>query len=931
MRRWLCAALLTAPWAAWAQDAGPPAADGGEPDPARVAQLVAMADDAITGLARERNLAGLKAFRAKDFPAALQLFREAHDLAPGDPEITNNLGFLYQALGNRAEAERWYRETLDRAPQRGVAWLNLADLLAEGGQPEALAQAAEALVRARQIRGNAWKIIRRQARVATARGLLADAERFYREAGEAGDEGLALEIGDFFREQGRTDDALGWYRRVQGDGLLAEASQRIRAVQVDLQARRYGWTAPDAEVPAAARARFERATAASKQGQAKVAERLLREALGEAPLFAEAHGALAELLAARGAHDEAERAWLRALVLDGGNAELLAGLGRFLAQRERPGEAAFFLGRAVAQRPDWLALQLDLALAWQAAGELPRALRRVELYLAALPEDAPAEAARALRATLRASLPDAPADPPEQDPTPSALGQALARARGALAAGDPGKAMAALEGLEHTPAVLNLRGRILLATGRLAEAEAAFAESLAAAPKQAAIWEQRALVARGRDRTADARGWLERAEVLGSPTAALRLARLDADRGESPWPDWIADLGRWGRLAAARDRLTAYLAAGAPGGEADGARALFAELRRRQRAAWIALGGGALALLGLLGLALRRVWGGAGLEALLARHPDTGPEVQQVLSAIRHEVLKHNTMVLTGLVDAIELGEPFADQAAWCRRSLLGAPGGKGEGSAHARLRGYAARLARLGRARGLRLNLRRNDKALSALLEGFRTLEGAAGLLDRAPRLGPGGQARLLRALRRAARLLNVQGYEGVRALLDQLRVLRVDAALLETLFSRTCNEPAFAEARIAPLAIEADADALPTAVVVPRYAFDDILHNLLRNGIQSSLAHCPAGEPVRIGLGVAVEVDPITGLARVALRILDRSPQRLTPEMLRGRYIEEGLGLTADLVSRHEGTLDVEGAAPPWQKAVVVKLPLHDADEET
>ena len=50
----------------------------------------------------------------------------------------------------------------------------------------------------------------------------------------------------------------------------------------------------------------------------------------------------------------------------------------------------------------------------------------------------------------------------------------------------------------------------------------------------------------------------------------------------------------------------------------------------------------------------------------------------------------------------------------------------------------------------------------------------------------------------------------------------------------------------------------------------------------------------------------------------------------MLRGRYIEEGLGLTADLVSQHEGTLDVRREAAPWSKAVVLKLPRADVDDD-
>ena len=109
-----------------------------------------------------------------------------------------------------------------------------------------------------------------------------------------------------------------------------------------------------------------------------------------------------------------------------------------------------------------------------------------------------------------------------------------------------------------------------------------------------------------------------------------------------------------------------------------------------------------------------------------------------------------------------------------------------------------------------------------------------------------------------------------------------------------------------------------------MPRHAFEDVVANLIRNAIQSSVRH--AEGPVHIGLAVHDEVDMITGLQRLVLLIRDRSPQQLTPEMLRGRYIEEGLGLTADLVSQYEGSLDVIEASAPWTKAVMFQLPQVD-----
>jgi hypothetical protein len=81
-------------------------------------------------------------------------------------------------------------------------------------------------------------------------------------------------------------------------------------------------------------------------------------------------------------------------------------------------------------------------------------------------------------------------------------------------------------------------------------------------------------------------------------------------------------------------------------------------------------------------------------------------------------------------------------------------------------------------------------------------------------------------------------------------------------------------------------------------------------------------------IGLGLEIEIDAVTGLERAVFLVRDRSRESLTAEMLRGRYIEEGLGLAADLVSRYDGTLDVLPGEGGWSKAVAVKLPLAEVE---
>ncbi|HLT38315.1 MAG TPA: hypothetical protein VK034_18645, partial [Enhygromyxa sp.] len=105
------------------------------------------------------------------------------------------------------------------------------------------------------------------------------------------------------------------------------------------------------------------------------------------------------------------------------------------------------------------------------------------------------------------------------------------------------------------------------------------------------------------------------------------------------------------------------------------------------------------------------------------------------------------------------------------------------------------------------------------------------------------------------------------------------------------------------------------------------DILANVLRNSLMSSVMY--AEPPIGLGVELATEIDDITGLSSLAIRIKDRSPERLTNEMLRGRYVERGMGITADLLSRYDGSIAVEPEAG-WEKAVVLRFFALDQVDE-
>jgi Flp pilus assembly protein TadD len=894
-------------------------------------------DDAMAKIALSRAAEARAFIKKKDYPGALARYREAHDLAPTNPEIANNLGYIYYLLGNYDEAERLYRLTLSLEPERFVVYLNLADLLAEQGPtPERLAEAQALLARARELKGNRPQVIIRQARVAVASGEFAAAERFYREflAQKPATPKLALELGDFYRDQGRSDEALGWYRSIEDEELGRDAAARIWELEVEKQSKRFGWTSNTGVIPVRARMLETRGRVLLAKGQVDEAERLLVEALSLAPAFSAARADLGDLMRQTGRPAEAELEYLRAIAVDHENAEVHARLGElYLASaggQPRFAEAAIFLGRAVALRPDWTALELKLATALQGAGDLFGALEHVNKYLAGVHSDEDQNAALALKRSIEALVPPAALVGPGMMASvfePRAgmserLAMAFGKARAHLARGEVDAAMAVLRELpdkERGVEVLNLEARILLGAGRVAEAARTMQDSLRIDESQAVVHGQLGTILLELGDARAARLHFSRSEELGDPSAMFQLARLDAGELEAGLTSWVHDAPRAFALYESMERLDAFLATGAASIYRKEAEALRQTVRDRLAVVAAACSAALLLVVLTAFFVLRRIYGGADLMTLIAKHPEAGPDVQRVLSAVRHEVLKHNTMMLDGLVDAMESGRDAGELAVHFGKAICGEGA---HGGLDVRLAGYVDALDRIGGANRTRLNLRRKDPAVAPLLRGIRILARAGGKLVRYPALGDGDRAALLRELKIAAHLLNTTGYEAVRGLLDRLRALQIDAELLRSVFERCTREPSFSGVAFAPLELEVRLDE-PAGIHVPRAAFEDVMANLVRNAIQSSLKYGEERDAVHIGFGVGAEVDPVTGLERVVFEVRDRSRKVLTAEMLRGRYIEEGLGLTADLVSRYDGTLDVVPGTGVWSKAVVVKLP--------
>lgn len=894
-------------------------------------------DKSFKKMAGIRHNEALRHFAAKDYPKALAALKAAYDLNNKDPEIVNDLAYLLHTLGNREGAVRYYQEALVLAPGRYTAHINLADLLMETAQTdESQTEAAELLVRARELSGNKPSVILRQARVAARRGRFEEARLYYKEIEMRTELTAArlIEIGDFYRDFGRRDVAENYYKRIDESGAHGPAAlRRLEQLVVARTAKRYGWASSLRPVPVPAQALLARARLFLGQDRVIEARGLFEEALSQAPHYGEARMWLGDVKRRQGDLAGAELAYLRALALDSSNAEVHLRLGElYLAddERNRSAEAVLFLHNALQLRPEWRSVRLRLARACQAAGDLAEARHYVDHFLEDAATDNPERAEALLIASALEGVLTRRGDWPSQpDVATESLGaevvQVLNRARSYLELNRPDAAMAELLALpadQRHPAVLNLEGRILTATDRLTQAIARFEESLAQEPGQPVTHEQLGLLHEGLGNTEAAANHFSMALELGSSLAGLHLVRLQLSATQA-LPDRLRELAQPGQLWQMRVELQAAISSDPDGLFAEEARALLDKVEDRLLALAIAYGLSLLALLGALFLWWQRRFGGSDLKTLVQLHPEAGPEVQRVLAAIRHEVLKHNTMVLSGLVQTLEAGGDASSQAQHLRDTLFG---NSREEAVLGHLLSYCEQLRQIGRTHGVRLNLRHRDTAMMAILEGFALLGKAAGKLERVEFMRPAEKRKLARTLKEAAQRLNVEGYEAVRTLLDRLRLLQVDGTLLKKIYTRICKEP-----KLAGLGLEGPildfGTPGPITILVPRSAFEDVLGNLIRNAVVTT---CEAGlDSRRIGLGMATEIDPITGFETALFAVRDLSPRPLTTEMIRGRYIEGGLGLSSDLVARYEGSIDVEEGPGDWAKSVVVSFPLATKGE--
>jgi len=671
---------------------------------------------------------------------------------------------------------------------------------------------------------------------------------------------------------------------------------------------------------------YTAAGAALRAGDLAGAERQLQRAIEDSPWFPKAHYLLGIIFARSGRFPQAAEQLKISIRMDRFDYEAHMVLGllykkEFAGAEDEP--AIRHLETALQLRPDLYHLEFQLGQLY-ARIDREKARRHYTRFLnAPIPDDDPdRELARRARDELNRepSSEEAPflTEPPRdlrrlEPELQRMINEAYLRVAEEQ---DLHQAERVLERARkkfpREEIVLNELAKVAYALDRRGDAREFWEKSLAMKADQMEVHERLGLLLEA-DLPAEATTHLRRAAELGSSTARFRLAQL-------LWTDL--------RMLEASDELDRYLLAAGPYDLYwDAARRLRERMDQVFLRIYLAIGALLLALIALPAWQVYRRLRGASLAQLLARAPKSFPEVARILSLIRHEILKHNTAFLTDVGRALEMDEPDAEaRATIVARRLFGEhrggtpaqagrEGGMRERGIYGRFLGYMAELQKVGRSHGVTLNLGRKDPIFSAMIAAFEDLRGLEALQRTTSRDKPSLKLEWARKLVRSGHVLGRKAFESLSSVIHALCIVEVDEALVREVFGHVVAEAQFTGLDIAELAVTGER----ARVRVFRSDLEDILTNVIRNSLHSSVLY--AAKPIALGVALVTEMDEITGLCTLAIRIQDRSSEQLSNEMLRGRYVERGMGITADLLSRYDGSIAVE-PEPGWQKAVVLRF---------
>jgi len=467
----------------------------------------------------------------------------------------------------------------------------------------------------------------------------------------------------------------------------------------------------------------------------------------------------------------------------------------------------------------------------------------------------------------------------------------------------------------------NLLARMAEADGKIDIAVMEWRASLAATEDQPHVWRRlgEALLSFD-DQSSTDEGWLalQRAALEGESKACFRLAERHHQAGELSDARRLLSLGfAQSVLEGGTDTPDEVKAATLWAAVAEPPTELVPKSNRLTIFVAIAVALG----LSLVFLVQRR---GKTLQELVQIAPECAHDLARLLSAIRHEVLKHNTNLLEEVARALEAGDDDAHRrVSFAARQLFGDDETE-EGGVIARFYGDLGAIERLALQYGVRVDLRRRDSVLAPMASAMEELMRLAPDLRR-PQKARAHVPKLLRAL---SVRLNEDGYQALGQMVRKISAVDITEIVVRDADARVRAEPDLANKTLPTLHVNVhEEDGISARV--SRADLDDILANLLRNAYSALVSGPPQEDPaVWVEVGREVDSSP-ESFERVVIRVWDTAEGLVTTDMIQRQPIERGLGLVFDLVRRHDGTIsvdegteDTQTATSRWKKSIVVRL---------
>ncbi len=313
---------------------------------------------------------------------------------------------------------------------------------------------------------------------------------------------------------------------------------------------------------------------------------------------------------------------------------------------------------------------------------------------------------------------------------------------------------------------------------------------------------------------------------------------------------------------------------------------------------WWTLGAAAGIVLAAILWLVVRYRRGASLTGLIEKNATLHTAIAYLIGTMRHELLKHRIGPVADVATALSSGQITPAQEAYLRQKLFAGIGIDTAWQMHVRA---------FEQALGGQFNHRRDRQFRAAA----RAIDAVAAFQPKL--LGISGPAvgQLSRAhdeLRRFDRFLG-----------DQLSLLvrtRIDKPFAKQVFEELRGEYAVSTVALDELSYEIGTSSV--FIEVPRADLMVILKNILRNAIFAVRSN---RENRRVQMALHTELQP-TGDEVVRLYVRDSGLEPLTTEAIAGSDLNTGLGLVMAAVQRYNGTVEVQSAPAPYNKAVIVRF---------